>query len=42
MIESDTVPAAETTAVNPAATGFVDPTINPPTTMLVKAEKSSS
>ena len=31
MIDNDEiVPAAETTAVNPAATGFVEPTINPP------------
>ena len=43
VIESDDiVPAADTTAVNPAATGFVESTINPPTTILLKAEKSSS
>ena len=36
------VPPIETVAVNPADTGFVESTINPPTTILVKAEKSSS
>ena len=43
MIESDdTVPAADTTAVKPAATGLVEPTINPPTLPTTKLEKSSS
>ena len=43
VIESeDIVPAADTTAVNPAATGLVEPTINPPTLPMTKSEKSSS
>ena len=43
MIDNDEiVPAAETTAVKPAATGLVEPTINPPTLPTTKLEKSSS